>query len=72
MCSRVDLRCGFGFDGGDGAESAAPVEVVYDGEREEKAVDGVNDSVGSGHGIRVGDVSVVDGGEFCGEMKVMV
>ena len=70
--SRVDLRGRFGFDGGDGAEAAAAVEVVLDGAGEEEAVDAVDDAVGSGHNIRVGDSGLVDGGEVFGEFEVVV
>ena len=72
MGSRVDFRRGFGFDGGDGAEAAAAVEVVLDGAGEEEAVDAVDDAVGSGHHIRVGNLGFVDGGEIFGELEVVV
>lgn len=72
MGSRVDLRGSLGFDGGDGTESAAAVEVVLDGAGEEEAVDGVYDAVGSGEDIRVGDAGLVDGGEVFGETDLVV
>jgi len=70
--SRVDLGGSLGFDGGDGAEGAAAVEVVLDGAGEEEAVDGVDDAVGSGEDIRVGNAGLVDGGEVCGETDLVV
>lgn len=60
MGARVDLRSGFGFHGGDGDEVAAAVEVVLYGARNDERVDAMDDAVGSGQGIRVGDTGRVD------------
>lgn len=75
MGARVDLRSGFGFHGGDGDEVAAAVEVVLYGARDEERVDAMDNAVGSGQGIRVGDTGRVDipvSGINCLEREVLI
>lgn len=60
MGSGIDLRGGFGEDGGDGGEAPAAVEVLLDGAGDEEAVDAVDDAVGAGD--RVG---MDEGGQIC-------
>jgi hypothetical protein len=68
MHPEVDFGGSMGFDGGDGTDAPAVVEVVLDGLENEEPFDSVYHAVGSGHRVRVDHL----GASFLGAKMVML